>query len=370
MPRRRDLFALAVAPKRPRVAVVMNAYYPNSHADVFVGRLLDGYRLNGASHRPRVDVASFYVDQFPPNDMAREQATEFGVKIFPTVEAAIRLGGARLAVDGVAVIGEHGHYPRTPNSNFQYPRARYFDSITGVMQAERRTLPLMNDKYFAFAWPDALRMYRTVRERQIPFFCGSSLPLTWRRPPLAFARGVKLDELMAVSFSDLEEHAYHAIELLQAMAERRGETGVEAVRYAAGDEAMRLTPGDLLEAALSRRVNPVPKDEQKPELFSVRYRDGLKASILNLNSHTRDYLFAARLRGQADPVSSCFYIQLHVHNHWGFMVRAFEDLVLTRRIAMPIERTLYANGIMLAGLESRRQAGRWVETPDLNIAYV
>ena len=47
------------------------------------------------------------------------------------------------------------------------------------------------------------------------------------------------------------------------------------------------------------------------------------------------------------------------------MVRNFEDLVLTHRNPVPIERTLLANGIMLAGLESRRLGGKWVDTPEL-----
>ena len=46
-----------------------------------MGRLLEGYRLTGKSHRPRLEVASLYVDQFPVNDMAREQAAEYGVKV-------------------------------------------------------------------------------------------------------------------------------------------------------------------------------------------------------------------------------------------------------------------------------------------------
>ena len=60
-------------------------------ADVFMGRLLFGYRLNGKTYLPRVDVVSMYVDQFPINDMAREQAEEFGVKIYPSVAEALRV---------------------------------------------------------------------------------------------------------------------------------------------------------------------------------------------------------------------------------------------------------------------------------------
>jgi hypothetical protein len=44
---------------------VLNAWFPNSHADVFVSRLLDGYRLNHQWHAPRLEVVAFYVDQFP-----------------------------------------------------------------------------------------------------------------------------------------------------------------------------------------------------------------------------------------------------------------------------------------------------------------
>ena len=79
-----------------------------------MGRLLSCYRLNGVTHHPTVDVASLYVDQFPANDMAKEQAEEYKIPIYASVAEALRLGGKRLGVDGVAIIGEHGNYPRTP----------------------------------------------------------------------------------------------------------------------------------------------------------------------------------------------------------------------------------------------------------------
>lgn len=358
----------AAAPARPRVAVVMNVYFPNSHADVFVGRLLEGYRLNGASHRPRVDTRSFYVDQFPNNDMAREQAAEYGVKIYADVASALRLGGAKLAVDGVAIVGEHGNYPRTPRGNVMYPRWKRFDEVTTVMREDGRVVPVFNDKYFAYEWADARRFYERVKEMRIPLFCGSSLPLTWRRPPLEFQPGIELDEVMAVSFSDIEEHGYHAVELMQAMAEKRkgGETGVEAVRLVEGDAVWKLGwSQDLLDAALKHRVNPgYGKVCRNPQAIQVKYRDGLKATILNLNGMTLDYLFAAR--DKAGRIhSSCFYIQLYVHNHWSFMVRAFENLVLTRNNPLPIERTFLSTGMTLFGLESRVQGQQWLTTPEL-----
>jgi len=91
--------------------------------------------------------------------------------------------------------------------------------------------------------------------------------------------------------------------------------------------------------------------------------------VINLNAKTRDYLVALRLRGESTPRSACFFISLYVHSHWGFMVQAFENLVLTKEAQMPLERTLLSNGIMLAGLESRRHGGQWIDTPELDFPY-
>ena len=342
-----------------------------------MGRLLSCYRLNGVTHHPRVDVVSLYVDQFPANDMAKEQAEEYKIPIYASIAEALRLGGKRLGVDGVAIIGEHGNYPRTPRGNFMYPRWKHFDQVTTVFREEGRVVPIYSDKYFAYDWDDARRMYDRVREMKIPFMAGSTLPLTWRRPPLEFPRGIELEEVMAVSLSDLEEHAYHGVELMQAMAEKRkgGETGIKAIRCIENDELWKAGQSgewspDLLAAALSRRALPIGENRKAPaQAFQALYRDGLKGTILNLNGLTHDFLFAAREKGRREPLSSCFYIQNYNHNHWSFMVRNFEELVLTGREPNPIERTLVATGITLFGLESRLRGHEWIETPQLDIRY-
>jgi hypothetical protein len=355
----------------------MNVYTPDSHADVFVSRLLDGYRLNHEWRAPRLAATAFYVDQFPANDMAREQAEEHGIHIFPTVAEALRQGGPRLAVDAVAVIGEHGDYARTPRGNVMYPRSRYFEEITRVMREDMRVVPMYQDKYFAYDWADARRMYDRVRAMRIPFVCGSTVPLSWQRPPLDAPSGTPFTEILATSYSDIEEHGYHGIETLQSVAERRGrETGVERVRWIGGDDVWKAAEAGewsraLLDRALARRVNPLPANgsDQPPQAFLIRYRDGLRGTLLHLDAQTRDYCVAAAIRDRAEPLSTCFYIELDLHNHWSFIVRNFEDLVLTGREPNPIERTLLANGILLAGLESRRQGGKWVDTPELAISY-
>ena len=57
-----------------RVAAVVTEYRTNSHADVIVGRLLEGYEYNGRHQTPQVEVVSMYTDQVPSNDMSRAMA--------------------------------------------------------------------------------------------------------------------------------------------------------------------------------------------------------------------------------------------------------------------------------------------------------
>lgn len=332
-----------------------------------MSRLLDGYRLNGSWHAPRLRVAGLYVDQFPFNDQAREQAVEYRIPIYQTIAEAVR------GLDGIAIVGEHGNYPRNARGNLMYPRWKHFDQASTAMLAGGRTVPIYHDKYFAYDWEDALKIYRRVREHHIPFMAGSTVPLSWQRPPLQLPPGGEFEEVVAVSYSDFEEHAYHAVEMMQSVIERRrgGETGVASVRCVEGPDVWNLDfSPDLLDAALARRVNP-PLDDtgQTPQAFQIRYTDGLKATVLNLNSKTRDFLFAARRKGVRQQIATCFYIQLYNHNHWGFMVRNFEDLVLTHKQPNPIERTLLSTGIMIFGLESRRQDHKWIDTPELSIRY-
>src|SRR5690242_12750599 len=114
MPTRREfLAASAVAPLAAaaqttpprRIAAVVTEYRHDSHADVIVGKYLEGFRQNGQPPAPRSRVVSMYTAQVPKNDMSREKAKQHHVPIYPTIWEALTLGGERLAVDGVLLIG-------------------------------------------------------------------------------------------------------------------------------------------------------------------------------------------------------------------------------------------------------------------------
>ncbi|MEF3302089.1 hypothetical protein [Paenibacillus sp. GYB003] len=55
-----------------RVAAVITEYWDISHADVIITKMLDGFRMDGRLYASTIDIVSFYVDKFPPNDLSRE----------------------------------------------------------------------------------------------------------------------------------------------------------------------------------------------------------------------------------------------------------------------------------------------------------
>ena len=222
--------------QRNRIAAVVTEYRPNSHADVIVGRFLEGYHIAGRFHAPRVEVVSLYTDQVPEKDMSRAMAARHGVPIFPTIAEALTLGGETLAVDGVVLVGEHGDYPHNEKGQHLYPRRRFFEETAAVMRAAGRSVPVFSDKHLSTSWENAHWMVGTARALGIPFMAGSSLPVTVRRPPLELPLGCALEEAVCVAYGPVEAYGFHALEVVQCMAERRGdgETGVAAVRCLEG----------------------------------------------------------------------------------------------------------------------------------------
>src|SRR5207249_11708246 len=103
--------ALRAAGEPKGIAAIGTEYRPNSHAEVVVGKYLEGYRQDGRPPKPRSRIVSLYTAQVPSNDLSRERAQQYGVPIFPTIREALTMGKGRLAVDGVLLIAEHGDYP-------------------------------------------------------------------------------------------------------------------------------------------------------------------------------------------------------------------------------------------------------------------
>src|SRR5437868_8215330 len=278
--------------EKKKVAAIVTEYRRWSHADVIVGKILEGYDQDGGPG-PNLRLVSMYVDQFPANDMSRDLARKHGFAICDQISSALTLAGKELAVDGVLCIGEHGNYSTNARGQILYPRRRLLAEVTRTFAQCKKSVPVFNDKHLAATWADAKWMYDKARELFVPFMAGSSLPVAWRRPPLTLPRDCELGGAVQVGYGPLEAYGFHALEALQCMLERRkgGETGVAAVQCLQGDEMWQALDQNryskpLLEAALALVPAHAKGDYRAPTakskdaaVFLIDYRDDLQATI-------------------------------------------------------------------------------------------
>jgi hypothetical protein len=376
-----QLFANAPAPKR--VAAVVTHYTHNSHADVIVSKLLQTYTLDGRGARPNLQLASLYVDQFPEKDMSRALAKEHGFKLCDTIAETLLLGGNELAVDGVLLIGEHGNYPQSDTGRTMYPRRRFFEETAAVFRRMGKSVPVFADKHLAWNWADAKWIYDTARELKIPLMAGSSVPGTWRHPPIEMTLGAAARQAVGVSFGPLEGYGSHGLEALQCLAERRrgGETGVAAVQSMEGDavwkagEAGRFDGAVFAAAAQAReekkRFKGELRDAFKPVAFFIEYLDGFRAVLIHdMGSANSEWVVAWSEDGRPEPQATVFWTQeARPLGHFTFLVQGIEKMFHSGVPTWPAERTLLTTGILAAGFQSRKQDGARIETPHLAIAY-
>jgi hypothetical protein len=381
---------------RKKMAVITTLWNYHSHAWHMAERFLAGYPREGKWHHPPFEVVSAYVDQQPEDDLSRQRAAEFGFKIYPTVAEALRCGGDRLAVDAVLQIGEHGNYPINEIGQKQYPRYELFRQVTEVFRKDGRTTPMFNDKHLSWNFEWAKEMVNTAHELDFPFLAGSSLPVTWRMPSIDMPHGAQIEEVFCVAFGAVDVYDFHALETIQCMVERRkgGETGVVAMDAMRGERVWKeLTPDstkkdgwdlDLFEACLSRShtlaqgesfshryptIQQMREWVKEPVAYRFVYADGLKATMLLMNGLVQDFTFAARLRGEAKPLSTLFHLppNPNVVYSAALMSKA-EEMFVTGKAPYPVERTLLTSGLVAAGLKSLA-VKKPIETPHLDVRY-
>ncbi|HEX3151679.1 MAG TPA: hypothetical protein VHR66_26645 [Gemmataceae bacterium] len=382
----------AADPPRKKLAVVTTVWNYRSHAWHMAERFLAGYPVGGKWHKPPFDVVAAYVDQKPKEDLSQQRAKEFGFNIYPTIAEALRCGTDKLAVDAVLVIGEHGQYPLSPIGQTRYPRYEFFKQVAAVFEKDGRVAPVFNDKHLSWKWEWAKEMYDTSRRLKIPFLAGSSLPQTWRMPAIDMPDGAEIEEIVGVAMGRVDSYDFHALEMIQCMAERRksGETGVKSLQALRGDSVWKAMSdkewnADLFEACLCRSQTLAqgpttshrhPASEQmrewvkEPVAYRFEYVDGLKATMLLLNGLVGDFTFAAKIKGQAEPFSTLFYLppNPNVTYSAGLMAKA-EELFTTGKPPYPIERTLLTTGLVEAGMRALAEGQKRLETPHLAIAY-
>ncbi|MCX6625037.1 MAG: hypothetical protein NTY38_29045 [Acidobacteria bacterium] len=366
---------------RTKIATVITEYRQNSHADVLAGRLIKGYEYDGKPHTPDVEVISMYTDQTPKNDMSRGLAAQYGFKLCPTIREALLMGGARLAVGGVVLIGEHGNYPWNEKEQHLYPRYELYKQIIDVFHETGQTVPVFTDKHLSYDWDKAKWMYDQSRAMHFPLMAGSSVPLAWRRPAVELDYGARVPYAVGAFYGGKDAYGFHSLEALQSIVERRqgGETGVAAVQCLDGAEVWKWTDanpwaGKLLDLAVARSENNVGgsmrEHVKNPAVFLVEYRSGLRAALYMLDGQIQAFSVACTVEGRKEPLSTEFWLQpKRWYGHFGNLAHYVEQFVVSGREPYPVERTLLTSGTLAALMDSSWRKGKRLETPHLAIRY-
>lgn len=383
--------------KRPRVAAIFTVLRFRSHAYNILENFLGPYYFNGKLTDPGVDVVSFYADQFPKDDMAREVARRFKIPLHPTIDAALCAGGKNLDVDAVLLIGEHGDYPYNARGQHLYPRKRFFDESVAVMRRANRFVPVFNDKHLSYRWDWAKEMFDTARAQHMPLLAGSSVPLAQRKPPLDLPDGAEIEEAVSIHGGGLETYDFHALEVLQSIVESRqgGETGIARIELLYGEKLARARASgrwsrQLVDAAMAaeqamrvrRQPRPktgvfqakpsqnLPPSLDGPHAISIEYQDGLRATVLKIGGSADRWNFACKLQGEKTPRATAFF-----NSPWGnrglfkALSHAIQQHFIQGNEPYPAERTLLTTGMVEAVMQSFEKQGQPIQTPHLEIAY-
>lgn len=372
----------------PKVAGVTTAYYHNAHADMFFSRILETDTLDDRGQRTSIRLSGLHTDQTPNNDRSRALAVKHDVPVRQRIADALFTRPAAKAraedlVDGVLLIAEHGKYPESDTGQFVFPKRRMFSEIAEEFRRVGKVAPVFCDKHLSDNWKDAKWIYDEAKRLGVPLMAGSSLPVTWRYPPVDLPRGADVKQIVITSYHRLDTYGFHALEAAQALAERRrgGETGVRQVHCFSGQDVWAAAERGvfdrkLLDAAFTRlKEKPLPPGKRiedlskDPDLLVIDYRDGLRVCVVSLNYAVLEWAAAWRL-ADGRTNSTVFWTQeLRPFHHFTYQLMGVEKMFHTGQPTWPAERTLLTSGVLDALLISKRDGGRVVPTPYLDMKY-
>lgn len=377
--------------RRPKVAAIFTELRHRSHAFNILMNLMGTCLFRGKRVDPGVDVVSWYADQFPANDMAREASQRLGVPLFDSIDKALCRGTRELAVDAVLLIGEHGEYPTNELGQKMYPRKEFFDQIVATMKRSKRYVPIFNDKHLSYRWDWAKQMYDQAKTLGIPLMAGSSVPLSERRPPMELPHHAKVVEAVAIHGGGREVYDFHGLEVLQSIIEARrgGETGISRVEFLTGDAYEKAKrdnrwSADLVAAAMAaerdsamqrqarsiKPSEPIPAEKPPEEhALLVTYKDGTRGAVLKIGTSSDRWNFACRTEAQTEPLATAF-----CNGPWGnlnlfsALSNAIAHFFRTGTAPYPVERTLLVTGALDAAMHSYATQ-KAIATPELEFSY-
>ena len=383
--------------KKIKVAVVMTTFFYRSHAHVILENFLQPYLFNGKVVDPREEfiIASFFVDQLAGEekgdddvvDMSQEVSKEFSIPVFETIDEALCLGGEKLSVDAVLIIGEHGKYPFNDKGQELYPKKQFFDETVAVFEKSGRVVPVYTDKHLSHSWEEAKAMYDSSHKMGFGLMAGSSVPLAERRAPMKIPAEAKILEAVSIHGGPVERYDFHGFEVLQSLVEGRkgNESGVSEIQFLEGDAMWKAAEEgrwsvNLAEAAMRAEF---PDDKRSlremcETRFSdadfygvlVSYKDGTRGAVLKIGNDGIRWNFACEIEGESKQLTTRFHVgPWNNRNLFRALSHSIQSLFREGQSPYPVERTLMTTGLLEAAMESRDKGGVALPTPQLEFAY-
>jgi hypothetical protein len=368
---------------RKKVAAVVTIYRRNSHADVLVGKILEGWKQDGGTG-PALELTSLYVDQFPADDLSVGLAAKYGFRVCKSIRECIELDSGTVAVDGVLSIGEHGNYPVNELGQQLYPRKRFFAEICDVLEQRGKIIPVFNDKHPGPVWQDAQWMMHRAEKLGIPWMAGSSLTVGFRDPDVTLPLGEPVASCLAVGYSGLDIYGFHTLDFLQAIVERRatksqGVRSVQALPLSALDEFINQRTineqllGETLRSSgtsLAKLRENIPSANPKQTaIFVLKYSDGLSGVVLMLGSFASAISAGCLTQAGKSIVTRAEERVEPRYPHFAYLLKAIEKMIHTGKPSYAVERTMLAAGVLDRALNSLHRNSVELQTPELSFNY-
>ena len=359
-----------------RVAAVVTIYGHNSHADVILTKILEGWKHDGGPG-PSLKLASIYIDQPEGSEFGLKLLEKHGIPHFSSIEKALTLGGSSVPIDGVLIIGEHGNYPVNKLGQQLYPRKRFFQEVANTFQKYDRVVPVFNDKHLSSVWDDAKWIYDRAVELKIPLMAGSSLPVSYRSHPFDLPIGSEIEAAVGIGYSGLDIYGFHALECYQALVERRNkvELGVKSVQCLEGNAVWQAVENgwvapdvmDVVYSVIPKSRKNIREDDGAL-LFHFEYEDGFHGAQFMLPSAMLSGVGVKR-KGQKPEATGFEERPEPRYPHFAYLLKGIEAMIQMGKPPYPVERTLLTGGILDRALKSKFENGRKLETPELAITY-
>ncbi|MCM8758194.1 MAG: hypothetical protein NC906_00255 [Candidatus Omnitrophica bacterium] len=364
------------------VAAIVADWFKYSHPDVLLTRILKTYSLDGKGEKSQLRLVSVFRDKPSGKDLSRSYAEEFGFRVSDSIQEALTLGTGTLAVDGIIISTEWSDYPLSPIGQVMYPKRRLFEEVVKVFEHSKKVVPVFIDKHIATEWTDILWIYQTAKKMKIPLMAGSSVPVSWREPPVDVDTRSKLKEIVGISYHTLDGYGFHGLEMIQCLAEQRkgGETGIKSVQCITGDDvwksAGKIYDEGLLNMAIEHIGRKIPEGKTikdmvtDPVLFVINYYDGLRACLFTLNGFANQWTAAWKYTdGRVQATLFKLDENLSTLMHFANQMKGIEKMIVTGKPSWPVERTVLTSGALNALMISKSKAKNVVKTPYLNIKY-